>query len=287
MSKRKAKELTNVSLKVQDKNSSASLVSQHESSSLVPEQQQSLILERQSLQSKRTKHVKSALSDDVSSAEEEQQKRLQKRMKFAKDNKQSSHNENAGDFVNEWQQMMQHRSVGTGTKVFTLSQLTQDNMHMRSDTDCKLAQQKLSQPSGAADANTIHGLLDNSKTFEEQAAVVPYYEASFKLKRDALPLQEFYSNSTSTKGLTQAEFEKQLRTSHLSLPLLTADYESQLLAEAGHKKDCNGILRHFPACIYGAKCVGTTERFNNLTNQVVFTALMFPDEYEQFLETNR
>lgn len=89
-----------------------------------------------------------------------------------------------------------------------------------------------------------------------------------------------------------ADIQHLLRQRRVMLPVLTASFESMLLAEAGsHTIPMEtGPAREltFPECARGAQCIGNTHRLHGFPEKkpgVVLTALMFPEEYQMFLET--
>ena len=97
----------------------------------------------------------------------------------------------------------------------------------------------------------------------------------------------------SAPGTTHEDIVKQLRNHEAFLPLLSADYESALLAEAGThpvRMESGRVDSYkFPACCRGNECVGMTYRLHGFTAQcpgVILTALMMPAEYQLFMETH-
>ena len=76
----------------------------------------------------------------------------------------------------------------------------------------------------------------------------------------------------------------------LLLPVLTASFESRLLAESGtFPLAPGGRTVSYPPCRWGAECVGMTEKIDGFPagRGAVLTALMFPTEYEALLSHGR
>jgi hypothetical protein len=93
-------------------------------------------------------------------------------------------------------------------------------------------------------------------------------------------------------GMSHDDLVNHLKTRRVVLPVFTAEFESQLLAESG----CHVITMKsgheseyiFPACCRGTDCVGITgllPGFNKSVPGVVLTSMMTPEEYQVFLET--
>lgn len=106
----------------------------------------------------------------------------------------------------------------------------------------------------------------------------------------ALPLPEF--SHECARGLTRSQVVDMLRERRAVLPLLTASFESLLLAEAGEfPVDTDGryITRVFPACMKGAECIASRipclELEESKPVPLVLTSLMYPAEYEHFIKT--
>lgn len=232
---------------------------------------------------------------DISSAEEEQRKRRYKRSRNSQHTPLNSASQHAETIKTEavvnaiYNDLaavapQPHRvPLACAPKLFRMDQLVKDNIQMR--TDCEIAQGKHAVSAASADLSALGGLAGDEHSHAQQASVNPYQNVSFLAKRDKLPLHEFYSDAPSTRGLDQEEFDRQLRMKLLQLPLLTADYESLLLAQGGAHYDEQGVLRQFPLCMYNDKCVGMTEKFHLLTQPIILTALMYPREYTVFMKT--
>lgn len=97
----------------------------------------------------------------------------------------------------------------------------------------------------------------------------------------------------SMPGVSHHDIIERLRNREALLPLLTADFESVLLAEAGtfpvRMQSGRVDSFDFPACCRGDKCVGMTYSLHGFTAEcpgVVLTALMMPTEYKLFMETH-
>lgn len=191
-------------------------------------------------------------------------------------------------------------------KMKKLQQLTREYQHLAPDTDCALAALK-SQPlpamNGLSAANSQAAReaameIDSHLTPEQvaerhaqQAKVIPYQVAGFEELLSSTPEIKFYTQQASEPA-TQEQLEQSLREGRLVMPHLRASFERQLLAQAGRwpvldaKGRATATSREFPACALGELCVGRTVKFRHLPpGGVVFTSLMFPEEYEMLLET--
>jgi hypothetical protein len=181
-------------------------------------------------------------------------------------------------------------------KLCSIAQLTRDHAHLAQGTDCKLALGKSQPVQSAAQRDTSadsNAMLDVHLTKDqiiqrhaEQARVLPYKYVAFAEKMRELTPIRFYSD-TASQSVTQQELEQQLLQGRLVLPHLSSDFERKLLAQAGTFKDKQtNQTRVYPECARGAKCIGMTVRIRHLPRPgVIFTSLMFPEEYQLFLET--
>jgi hypothetical protein len=94
-------------------------------------------------------------------------------------------------------------------------------------------------------------------------------------------------------GLSHSDLMSHLRGRRVVLPVFTAEFESQLLAEAGthsvSMKSGHTVEFSFPPCCRGADCVGMTSRlpgFCEAVPGVVLMAMMTPEEFQVFMETS-
>jgi hypothetical protein len=171
----------------------------------------------------------------------------------------------------------------------TIRELLEENNYM-SKSDCAIIENKRSHNSNGSEQNSRTHLIQTSgcDTKEEHERLIntnPYQVAEFIQKRDQLPVSKFFCEDSTSSGLSQEELDKQLRESRLMLHCLSAEYESMFLAEGGQHCDQDGISRKFPVCCQDDQCVGMTIKFHHLTEKIKFVSLMFPNEYETFLQT--
>ncbi len=128
---------------------------------------------------------------------------------------------------------------------------------------------------------------ENAAEAARMAATDPWQLDLMCAKFRMLCVPTFYHSAVSQVDLSQEMLHKHLRRRTLVLPIMKTDIESALLHEAGTWMCSDGIQRHFPPCSNGTRCVGCMYDFPEQTRNVVFTATMFPDEYELFLVEKR
>lgn len=240
---------------------------------------------------------------DMSSDEEDRHRRAQLHVKHRKletASTQMQDSEYNGIF-----ELAQQRGLSQEEcpKLLPISQLTREFAHLRSNSDCRIAARKLQPSSSSSQKPSVsqdehknadeQAMLDTDATAEEvikkhcaQARVLPYEVVAFAEKMSELKDIKFYSEQAS-QAVSQKELEQQLLAGRQVLPHLESSFERLLLAEAGTFRDPKTNQdRTYPHCAKQDKCVGKTVRFRHLPKQgVVFTSLMFPDEYALFLET--
>lgn len=175
-------------------------------------------------------------------------------------------------------------------RILDMRDLVKMYPHLREGSDCRLAHAKRcsqtsSSQSAEDDASSSLGHTDaTQEQHARMAAVVPAEVADFQQKRDALPLHKFYVDGEAESELTQAQLEAQLRDDRLQLPYLSASHESLLLGQAGRFVDTDGAVRVFPACARQSQCVASTLAIEHLSERIVLTSLMYPAEYRRFLK---
>ena len=119
----------------------------------------------------------------------------------------------------------------------------------------------------------------------------PPLNAAFVKAVMNMPLPQFVLETR--KNYTTERIHAHLTSRRALLPVLSASFESLLLAEAGRfpVTDANGHTRYldYPPCARGSACVGIVYRLHEFPANhpgVILTSLMFPEEYEAFLESN-
>ncbi len=128
---------------------------------------------------------------------------------------------------------------------------------------------------------------DVQTTHLQSAAATPWEDVLLKEKFQQLAIPNFYNTSNALdEDITQEKLQRMLRRGQLQLPYLTAQHESELLAEAGTFRHRNGRTYDFPPCKRGKECVCMQFLLPNQARPFVLTAMMYPDEYKQFLARN-
>jgi len=86
------------------------------------------------------------------------------------------------------------------------------------------------------------------------------------------------------RALQPDECRSMLMSRRLNLPVQTSDVENILLAEAGvWRFGAHGVF-DFPACVFGDKCVGKTDRIPGLPDGgVVLTSVMYEHELNNMI----
>lgn len=239
---------------------------------------------------------------DMSSDEEDRHRRAQLHVKHRKLETASTQMHDSE--YNNIFELAQQRGLSQQEcpQLLPISQLTREFTHLRSNSDCRIAARKLQPVSNATRAVLApkedqtcadDAMLDTDASSENviakhcaQARVLPYNVVAFAEKMRELTPVRFYSEQAS-QAVSQQELEQQLLAGRLVLPHLESSFERLLLAEAGTFRDPKTNQdRTYPECAKREKCVGKTVRFRHLPKQgVVFTSLMFPEEYARFLET--
>jgi len=247
---------------------------------------------------------------DISSAEETSQKRIQNKEQQTKNiatlQSVESHRESLTD-LNQFAYNLKLDDIKS-VKLKTLQELMEEHIHLNEESNCKIIQEKrINIQQTSLELNTNHQrrhprLLNNNKnewntqlseeeqqniqkSHNEQSNQDPYQLTAFLQRRKAISIPKFYCPDDHKHSLSQIEIERQLKENKLQLCCLDADFESSLLAQASIEKlkDHNGILRQFPLCRNRSNCVGSTIKIPYLTEKIILTALMFPHEYEEFL----
>ena len=126
-----------------------------------------------------------------------------------------------------------------------------------------------------------------------------------KWKEQQLMMPSFYIRGAYGNLLSQEELTGHIKNREITLPILNADFMSELLKESGefqHPSIPLGETRHFPGCSKQNSCVGMRGLYSfrgpyttfnkgdvkvqfstNTNKKFIFTQLMFPHEYEEFL----
>jgi hypothetical protein len=164
---------------------------------------------------------------------------------------------------------------------------------------------------GIVEQARLRGLEEQFKAWTTQ----PARQRIFQDIRDQLYSPMFFtpdmamassaSASASPSSMKQEEsrvstyLEQALRKGIIRHIVLPCDVESELLAESGRFKHVNNNVYDFPPCMRGSDCVGMTLDFPGMhatenltydaeekkyTSGFVFTQLMFPDEYADFIQ---
>lgn len=101
----------------------------------------------------------------------------------------------------------------------------------------------------------------------------------------------FYREGSFGARQDHRQLVSHLLARQLSLPLLDADYMSEMLQQSGvfqHPSVTGGATRNFPACANANSCIGAKHFFRwepqPSRDPVVFMSLMFPGEYAAFLQ---
>lgn len=222
---------------------------------------------------------------DLSSADEDAQRRLKKKSRVSKLNA-SVHS--ASPQCEDLAELAVWLKVPATAlpNLKTVRELVQEQKHLALQTDCEIAKAKLacvSTSSSQQNRNVDEVKAEHMRQFQHD----PFQMEAFLRRRDALSVPKFYVVDDRHHSLNQEEIHRQLSENKLQLFCLTADFESKLLAQAApHKlKDFHGEMRQFPVCRYKDKCVGSVIKIPGLTERIQLTALMFPHEYDQFLKT--
>jgi hypothetical protein len=143
----------------------------------------------------------------------------------------------------------------------------------------------------AANAHPRHPL------HREEPDTNPYLVEEFQWLLNQLDVPEFVVLPTGPTGPRlndQTQLSLALRATRedrrLVLPVLTAQHESELLAEAGifPSRTKPGLRIDYPPCRRGDQCVGKTQDIEGLpTGGVVLTCLLFEEEYATLQRTGR
>jgi hypothetical protein len=146
----------------------------------------------------------------------------------------------------------------------------------------KLATQKRSTSSSAQNIEMLEAQLKSVKQ-EEAAKVNPWASELFVKKYNALPRADFYFRSVTTR-LSHDELMQALRQRQVELPLLKAEYEMSIMAEAGTFiiNQSTGETRTYPSCAYGADCVTNQFAIEDPlgVGKFISMCLMYPEEMD-------
>lgn len=172
------------------------------------------------------------------------------------------------------------------------------NIHQKPRQVCSLVDTKLAQPGKPGKSATAPDAV--TKTEEEletqqvqEAAVDPWQVVSFNEMLQSLPRPKYNFRSLDRQfDATHQQLIDSLRQGKVELPLLTAEFESELLAESGTFRHRKGAVVSYPACRRGNECVcmtmgipgmELTENKTNNTGRFICTAFMYPEEYRNLI----
>jgi len=116
-----------------------------------------------------------------------------------------------------------------------------------------------------------------------QLAVNPWTNEAFKQSLARIPQPKYFDADCSQGACSEADLQARMREGRASLKLQLADHESSIFAQAGRFQRADGSFAVYPACMKGKEeCIGYTNysSFPGLTEPIVFTAVMFPNEVE-------
>jgi hypothetical protein len=231
--------------------------------------------------------------EDLSSAEEQQQRRGKIRRKTT------------GMFHRRSQlapkpiASIQHRPILDAPELKTFSELVAENTHIKlsaTETDCSLIGQKkassgtetsktnrsISTALSSINDTAIEGALSDAALEANHALAYgtnPSEFAMLQVRLNALPEPMYYPREIE-KEMSRKQMNDALRRRQLFLPVMNASHEQDLMQEAGsftHPSSDYKTVYEFPACVFATKCVGQVH-FG-----VILTATMLPEEYTAFL----
>lgn len=120
----------------------------------------------------------------------------------------------------------------------------------------------------------------------------PPLDELFKQKVMHMALPRFVTESNT--NMDHAQVVEHLHASRKMLPVLTAEYESRLLGQAGEfptpMTDGTTRIFKYPPCWNHAECVANTRRLPGFTLEepgCVLMGLMYPEEFDAFVNTGR
>jgi len=147
------------------------------------------------------------------------------------------------------------------------------------------------KPAAAASSNSF--LSDAVRSATHQTAIAsmevastidPWQTDAYREARSKLATPAFFSSAAGAQELTQAQLVDRLRKKQSHLVPLSAAFESALLVESGEwASPHDNVVRTYPACMLGTQCIGHTQMLRNQDRPVVWTALMFPSEWDGFV----
>jgi hypothetical protein len=256
---------------------------------------------------------------DISSADEDNQKRAVLRKKQTT----KSHSVPQAISIQLLPPDLRHLSTTKGLsadsvpQIKSMSQLVLDNPHMgvgeKGQPLCEVGAMKLSnvhqkRKSAAATASDL-AITSDKKTIrlveslltagaeagaaiiqeehKTQSAKPSWFAHQVRAKFDALYIPRFYQHTVSANQISDEVLAACLRRGQLFLPLMPAQLESELLCESGRWEYMYGNTvktYDFPPCARGAQCLSMTEDLE-LPHPFTCTAMMYPDEWLNFLET--
>jgi hypothetical protein len=113
----------------------------------------------------------------------------------------------------------------------------------------------------------------------------PWQIVKFEQVNTELPI--YYLKDQSDSQFTDKQLNDMLRRKQVSLPLLTAEYENEMLQEAGYfYHPLFDRPYNFPACRAGTNCVASRKRFRSQPKDkpIIMMSLMYENEYRAFIE---
>lgn len=188
-------------------------------------------------------------------------------------------------------------------RIESMTQLLHDFPHVRTDSDCRLVQAKLTRSQGppamsasaaraSPEATALECDIGGGGGSSKEEVVRLHLEASqtapealLRRERDAL-VRVDYSVAGSLAPMTDAYVRQLLASQRVSLPLFTASHEQTQLQQSGTFR-IGGRLLTFPPCCHGLRCVGQDTRrgVQHLTEPVVFMRAMTPPQWSHFVAT--
>lgn len=108
-----------------------------------------------------------------------------------------------------------------------------------------------------------------------------------------IPVPRFLLMNHASSAMTQENIKERLRGQLAYFPLFTAQYENELMREAGRFPIAGGQMRNFPPCKNGRTCKANTTQLPGLADlphpqrpDFILTMIMYPHEYDNFMQTN-
>ena len=186
-----------------------------------------------------------------------------------------------------------------------MSAFTQAFPFTQVGTDCALALAKLNTAKAELSSNagrrmredahedTLVTLSEHKKDLSVVQNIQLHLEASQHEPVELLRLREARANlivpdyTAGTRAFSHQEACQLLRSRNVSIPLISADTESEMLRQAGTWVFPGVGRRDFPPCCYGNRCIGMRPGMvHNLTEPVVFMRAMTEKQWAALKERN-